>query len=151
WGRTYRACAEDAGMAALLGVAVERVVALAFAVGAGLAALSGTMIALYYGEAGFSIGYLICLKALTAAHVCGVRSVVGARRRRPSHRPPRGAVVGLCRARLQGRRGLRRAGDGPGLPAAGPPRHRSRGAVARRAGAAVSGLSAARRRSPGGC
>jgi branched-chain amino acid transport system permease protein len=78
WGRVYRACAEDATMAALLGVAVDRVVSLAFTLGATLAALAGVMIVAYYGEADFAMGYLFGFKALTAALLGGFGSLVGA-------------------------------------------------------------------------
>jgi branched-chain amino acid transport system permease protein len=78
WGRAHRACAEDPGMAALLGVATGRVVSAAYTLGAGLAALAGAMIAIYYGEADFSMGYLLGFKALTAALLGGFGSLAGA-------------------------------------------------------------------------
>jgi branched-chain amino acid transport system permease protein len=78
WGRAHRACAEDPFMAALLGVATGRVVSAAFALGAGLAALAGVMVAFYYGQADFSMGYLIGFKALTAALLGGFGSLAGA-------------------------------------------------------------------------
>ena len=78
WGRAHRACAEDPQMAALLGVATDRVVSTAFTLGAALAALAGAMIAVHYGEADFSMGYLVGFKALTAALLGGFGSLAGA-------------------------------------------------------------------------
>jgi branched-chain amino acid transport system permease protein len=78
WGRAHRACAEDPQMAALLGVATDRVVSTAFTLGAALAALAGAMIAVRYGEADFSMGYLVGFKALTAALLGGFGSLAGA-------------------------------------------------------------------------
>jgi branched-chain amino acid transport system permease protein len=77
-GRAYRACADDRGMAALLGVDVDRVILATFAGGAMLAAIAGLIQTLYYGEADPSMGYLIGFKALTAALLGGFGSLPGA-------------------------------------------------------------------------
>jgi len=78
FGRRHRACSDDAGMAALLGVNVDRTVALTFALGSGLAAVAGTIITLYYGTVSAYMGLQIGFKALVAAIVGGIGSVAGA-------------------------------------------------------------------------
>jgi branched-chain amino acid transport system permease protein len=77
-GRAWRACADDSEAAALIGVDVERTIAAAFVAGAALAAVAGAMVAVQYGEADFSMGYLMGFKALTAALLGGFGSVPGA-------------------------------------------------------------------------
>ena len=78
FGRNHRACADDAGMAALVGIDVHRTVAQSFVVGATLAAAAGFIMTLYYGGANFFMGHMIGFKALTAAIVGGIGSVPGA-------------------------------------------------------------------------
>ena len=65
-------------MAALLGVPTARIVSTAFALGGGLAGLAGVVVAVYYGQADFSMGYLVGFKALTAALLGGFGSLPGA-------------------------------------------------------------------------
>ena len=77
-GRGYRACAEDRGMATLVGIDTARTTAVAFALAGLLAGLAGAIVLLYYGGAGFSIGTLYGLKGLTAAILGGLGSPVGA-------------------------------------------------------------------------
>lgn len=77
-GRAIRACGEDARMAALLGVDVNRTVALSFAIGSAFAAAAGLLLALYYGGVNFHMGFLIGFKALAAAIIGGIGSVPGA-------------------------------------------------------------------------
>ena len=77
-GRALRACADDPGAAALLGVDVGRTIAAAFLIGAALAALAGGLVALHYGQADFFMGYLAGFKALTAALLGGFGSIGGA-------------------------------------------------------------------------
>jgi len=77
-GRAYRACADDPRMASMLGVDVNRVVALAYAAGAALAAVAGAGIVLHYGQAGSLVGVLFGFKALTAAVLGGIGSFAGA-------------------------------------------------------------------------
>jgi len=78
FGRLQRACAEDAGMAALLGVDVERVVGLTFALAAALAGAGGFVVAVHYGVINFFMGFIVGMKALTAAVVGGIGSPTGA-------------------------------------------------------------------------
>jgi branched-chain amino acid transport system permease protein len=78
FGRRYRACRDDAGMTALAGVNVDRVVSAAFLLGAASIGVAGAMIILYYGTVSASMGILIGLKALTAAVIGGLGSIGGA-------------------------------------------------------------------------
>lgn len=78
FGRAHRACTDDIAAAELVGVDVNRTVAATFAIGGGLAAAAGAVIALYYGGVSFFTGYLIGFKALAAAVVGGIGSVPGA-------------------------------------------------------------------------
>ena len=77
-GRSQRACEQDARMAALLGVDVDRTIAITFIVGAALAAVAGTMFLLYYGVINFYIGFNAGIKAFTAAVLGGIGSLPGA-------------------------------------------------------------------------
>ena len=77
-GRAQRACEQDRHMAALLGVDVDRTISLTFVIGAGLAAVAGTMVLLYYGVIDFFIGFLAGIKAFTAAVLGGIGSIPGA-------------------------------------------------------------------------
>ena len=77
-GRSQRACEQDAKMAALLGVDVDRTISLTFIVGAALAAVAGVMFLLYYGVIDFYIGFNAGIKAFTAAVLGGIGSLPGA-------------------------------------------------------------------------
>ena len=59
-----RAAAENPEVAQLMGVDVDRVIALAFMIGAALAAGAGVMIGSYYGIAHSTIGFILGLKAI---------------------------------------------------------------------------------------
>jgi branched-chain amino acid transport system permease protein len=78
FGRAQRACAQDARMAGLLGVDVDRIVAITFMIGGALAGLAGMVAAAQYGVVTFRMGALIGLKALTAALLGGIGSLPGA-------------------------------------------------------------------------
>jgi branched-chain amino acid transport system permease protein len=77
-GRGMRAVEEDPSMAALLGVDVDRTISLTFVIGAGLAAVAGLMVTLYYGVIDFYIGFVAGIKAFTAAVLGGIGSIQGA-------------------------------------------------------------------------
>ncbi|MEQ9690268.1 MAG: branched-chain amino acid ABC transporter permease LivH [Bauldia litoralis] len=77
-GRAQRACEQDARMASLLGINVDRTISLTFVMGAALAAVAGVMFVLYYGVIDFYIGFLAGVKAFTAAVLGGIGSLPGA-------------------------------------------------------------------------
>ena len=77
-GRAQRATEQDKKMAALLGVNVDRTISLTFVLGAGLAAVAGLMVLLYYGQIDFYIGFVAGIKAFTAAVLGGIGSLPGA-------------------------------------------------------------------------
>ena len=77
-GRAQRACEQDQKMAALLGINVDRTIAITFIMGAALAAVAGTMFLAYYGVVVFSDGFVPGVKAFTAAVLGGIGSLPGA-------------------------------------------------------------------------
>jgi branched-chain amino acid transport system permease protein len=77
-GRAQRACEQDARMAALLGINVDRTISITFVLGAALAAVAGVMFLLYYGVIDFYIGFNAGIKAFTAAVLGGIGSLPGA-------------------------------------------------------------------------
>jgi branched-chain amino acid transport system permease protein len=77
-GRAQRACEQDQKMAALLGVNVDRTIAVTFVIGAVLAAVAGLIYTLRYGSIDFFIGFLAGVKAFTAAVLGGIGSLPGA-------------------------------------------------------------------------
>jgi branched-chain amino acid transport system permease protein len=77
-GRAMRATAENPRVASLMGVDPDRVIAMTFAIGAGLAAVAGVMIESTYNVAHFYMGFIPGLKAFTAAVLGGIGNVPGA-------------------------------------------------------------------------
>jgi branched-chain amino acid transport system permease protein len=77
-GRAQRACEQDRKMAALVGVNVDRTIAMTFVIAAALAAVAGTMYLMYYGVVTFSDGFVPGVKAFTAAVLGGIGSLPGA-------------------------------------------------------------------------
>jgi branched-chain amino acid transport system permease protein len=77
-GRAQRACEQDQKMAALLGINVDRTIAITFIMGAALAAVAGTLYLMYYGVISFADGFTPGVKAFTAAVLGGIGSLPGA-------------------------------------------------------------------------
>jgi branched-chain amino acid transport system permease protein len=77
-GRAMRATAENPRVAGLMGVNPNYVIAVTFAIGAGLAAVAGVMLAATYTVAHFYMGFLPGLKAFTAAVLGGIGNIPGA-------------------------------------------------------------------------
>jgi len=77
-GRAQRACEQDRGMAALIGINVDRTISLTFVMGAALASVAGLIFVLNYGVIDFYIGFLAGIKAFTAAVLGGIGSLPGA-------------------------------------------------------------------------
>ena len=77
-GRACRACSEDRNMANLLGINTDRVISLTFVIGAAVAAVAGVLVGLYYGVVNPFMGFIVGLKAFTAAVLGGIGSIPGA-------------------------------------------------------------------------
>jgi len=77
-GLSMRAAAEDLNAAQLMGIKVDRVVATAFAIGAGLAAVAGFLYAVQAGQINPYMGFTPVLKAFIAAVIGGFGSIAGA-------------------------------------------------------------------------
>jgi len=77
-GRQQRACEQDKTMAALLGVNVDRTISITFVMGAALAAVAGLVYLMRYGVIDFFEGFLVGIKAFTAAVLGGIGSLPGA-------------------------------------------------------------------------
>ncbi|MGD9818308.1 MAG: branched-chain amino acid ABC transporter permease [Desulfomonilaceae bacterium] len=76
-GMTIRAVAQDKEAAALQGVSVDRITALTFGIGCGLAAISGALIAPIFGISP-NMGGEVILKAFLVVILGGMGSVPGA-------------------------------------------------------------------------
>ena len=77
-GRGIRATAQDAETAQLMGVNIDRVVALTFLLGGILAGAAGFLFAIFFETARFNIGFLPGIKAFTAAVLGGIGNIRGA-------------------------------------------------------------------------
>jgi branched-chain amino acid transport system permease protein len=78
YGKAMRAIAIDQDACRLMGINVNRIIALTFFIGSSLAASAGVMAGVYYGSLHFSMGFVIGLKAFTAAVIGGIGSIPGA-------------------------------------------------------------------------
>jgi branched-chain amino acid transport system permease protein len=76
-GLSMRAAAEDLSAARLMGIKVNRVVATAFAIGAGLAAVAGFLYAVQAGQVNAYMGFTPVLKAFIAAVIGGFAASPG--------------------------------------------------------------------------
>jgi branched-chain amino acid transport system permease protein len=77
-GTAMRALAMDRDAARLMGINVERTIILTFLLGSVLAGASGVMQGLYYSQINFIMGFLIGLRAFTAAVLGGIGNIPGA-------------------------------------------------------------------------
>lgn len=77
-GIALRAVAQDRTMASLCGMKVDGLIAFTFALGSALAAAAGVMVSMYQGVMRFDAGYMMGLKAFTAAVLGGIGNIPGA-------------------------------------------------------------------------
>ena len=77
-GKAMRAVAEDKDVAALMGIDVDRVITMTFALGAILAGAAGVLYALIFRQVHFFMGFIPGLKAFTAAVLGGIGNIPGA-------------------------------------------------------------------------
>lgn len=77
-GRAMRAVSVDKEAAALMGVNVDRIITLTFAIGSALAAAAGIMVGLYYIRVYPFMGFTPGLKAFVAAVFGGIGIIPGA-------------------------------------------------------------------------
>jgi branched-chain amino acid transport system permease protein len=77
-GRAMRAIALDPKASLLMGINVNRVIASVFFLGSALAGAAGVMAGAYYGKIDFLMGFIIGLKAFTAAVIGGIGNIPGA-------------------------------------------------------------------------
>ena len=77
-GRAMRAVAENPSSAALMGVDINRVISSTFMTGSALAAVAGFMVSANYGIVHYYMGFMLGLKAFTAAVLGGIGNLRGA-------------------------------------------------------------------------
>ena len=77
-GIAMRAVSQNPQVAGLMGVDIDRVISLTFVLGAGLGAVAGVMVGTYYGIAHYQMGFLLGLKAFSAAVLGGIGNLGGA-------------------------------------------------------------------------
>ena len=77
-GKAMRASEQNPAVAGLMGIDVNRVIAFTFLLGSALGAVAGLMVVLYYGIGHYFMGFMLGLKAFTAAVLGGIGKVNGA-------------------------------------------------------------------------
>lgn len=77
-GKAMRAVAGDHKAASLMGIDVNGIIRLAFFIGSLLAGAAGVMFGMYYSTINFHDGYLVGIKAFTAAVLGGIGNIPGA-------------------------------------------------------------------------
>ncbi|TMI76845.1 MAG: branched-chain amino acid ABC transporter permease [Bacillati bacterium ANGP1] len=77
-GTAMRAVSEDREVAALMGINVDRVIVITFAVGAAAAGAAGVLYALVFKQVHFFMGFYPGIKAFTAAVLGGIGNIPGA-------------------------------------------------------------------------
>jgi len=77
-GRAMRSTAQDRQAAQLMGVNINRTIALTFFIGSALAGAGGVVYGIYFGQIGFTLGFSAGLKAFTAAVLGGIGNTTGA-------------------------------------------------------------------------
>ncbi|MCU7825366.1 MULTISPECIES: branched-chain amino acid ABC transporter permease [unclassified Kitasatospora] len=77
-GRGMQATAQDPDTAKLMGINTDRIIVIAFALGAAFAAVAAVGWGLRYGQVSPTMGFLAGLKAFTAAVLGGIGNIYGA-------------------------------------------------------------------------
>ncbi len=77
-GVAMRAVSQNQAVAGLMGININTVISLTFVIGAGLGAMAGVMVGSYYGVAHYQMGFLLGLKAFSAAVLGGIGNLAGA-------------------------------------------------------------------------
>jgi len=77
-GKAMRAIALDKNTCRLMGINVNKIIALTFMIGSALAAVAGGLACVYYGNVQYTMGFTIGIKAFTAAVIGGIGSIPGA-------------------------------------------------------------------------
>ena len=77
-GIAMRAVSQNPQVAGLMGVNINNVISVTFVIGAGLGAIAGVMVGTYYGIAHYQMGFLLGLKAFSAAVLGGIGNPGGA-------------------------------------------------------------------------
>src|SRR5205085_1621439 len=70
-GIAMRATSQNPQVAGLMGIDINRVISFTFVIGAALGATAGVMVGTYYGIAHYQMGFLLGLKAFSAAVLGG--------------------------------------------------------------------------------
>jgi branched-chain amino acid transport system permease protein len=78
WGRGMRGLRENREATRLMGVNINQIVSLTFFVGSALAGIGGVLIAMYYTQTDFMLGWYAGLKAFAAAVLGGIGNIRGA-------------------------------------------------------------------------
>ncbi|MDG9688091.1 branched-chain amino acid ABC transporter permease [Streptomyces sp. DH18] len=77
-GRGMQATSQDPDTAKLMGINTDRIIVMAFAIGAAFAAVAAVAYGLKNGQIGFRMGFIMGLKAFTAAVLGGIGNIYGA-------------------------------------------------------------------------
>jgi branched-chain amino acid transport system permease protein len=77
-GKSMRAVAEDSEIASLMGINVDRVIVITFAIGGVLAGVAGVLFAITFRGVNFFMGFQPGIAAFTAAVLGGIGSISGA-------------------------------------------------------------------------
>ncbi|MEU1418430.1 branched-chain amino acid ABC transporter permease [Kitasatospora sp. NBC_01246] len=77
-GRAMQATSQDPDTAKLMGIDTDRIIVMAFAIGAAFAAVAAVAYGLRSGQIDFRMGFLLGLKAFTAAVLGGIGNIYGA-------------------------------------------------------------------------
>ncbi|MFQ5646601.1 MAG: branched-chain amino acid ABC transporter permease [bacterium] len=87
-GKAMRSTAQDMEAASMMGIDSDRIITVTFVIGSSLAAVGGILNGLYYGGIKFDMGFILGLKAFTAAVLGGIGNIRGAMLG--------GIILGLC-------------------------------------------------------
>ena len=77
-GRAMRATSENPPIAQLMGVDINQIISATFVIGSALAAVAGLMVSANYSIAHYYMGFMLGLKAFTAAVLGGIGNLAGA-------------------------------------------------------------------------
>jgi len=77
-GKAMRAIALDQDTCRLMGINVNKIIGITFIIGSALAAIAGSFACIYYRNVKFDMGYIMGIKAFTAAVIGGIGSIPGA-------------------------------------------------------------------------